>query len=316
MPLAAALLQGRHCAYMGKTLAQIDNDTAKMLVAVPPVEPATQARVMRSLRRSVPFDVQMASELYWGQRKEYYSLDDDIGPMRLPYPEMWMEWYIPATGYRGGKRYTEAHTPARFATYLYERRLDEDTVLVTVQFMAEAQNDNQPPGKERPILLSEMPFSFEVDQQGTYRHATLTAHQPKDLPAKPLRMMTEEANSCLFTVALALNLINCKNVTTAKAGNIAVRRSGREKRQGAQPMAFHTIVLPGMTVERGRVSRRQAAANEEVLRQHMVRGHFKTFTNERPLLGRHTGTYWWNPAVRGNAKRGKVIQDYEIGARA
>jgi hypothetical protein len=112
---------------------------------------------------------------------------------------------------------------------------------------------------------------------------------------------------------MALNLINCRNVTHAPAGAIPHRRSGSAKRRGEAPIKFRTIVLPGMTVERSNTSRRQREANAAVLRQHMVRGHFKRFTPEAPLLGKHVGTYWWNPAVRGNAKRGQVVQDYRLG---
>lgn len=37
------------------------------------------------------------------------------------------------------------------------------------------------------------------------------------------------------------------------------------------------------------------------------RGHFKTYTEEKPLFGRHTGTWWWSPMFDTSRKR-----DYEI----
>lgn len=43
---------------------------------------------------------------------------------------------------------------------------------------------------------------------------------------------------------------------------------------------------------------------------HYVRGHFKTFTPERPLLGRATGTFYWPPMLRGDAKRGVIGKTY------
>jgi hypothetical protein len=32
-------------------------------------------------------------------------------------------------------------------------------------------------------------------------------------------------------------------------------------------------------------------------RQHIARGHFKTFTEEAPLFGKWTGMYFWEPQV-------------------
>jgi hypothetical protein len=45
-----------------------------------------------------------------------------------------------------------------------------------------------------------------------------------------------------------------------------------------------------------------------------VRGHFKTYTAERPLLGRFTGTYWWQPHLAGKNTSALVEKDYAIEA--
>jgi hypothetical protein len=43
-----------------------------------------------------------------------------------------------------------------------------------------------------------------------------------------------------------------------------------------------------------------------------VRGHFKQYTAERPLFGRFTGLYWWQPHLAGKAKDRVVVKDYRI----
>lgn len=45
---------------------------------------------------------------------------------------------------------------------------------------------------------------------------------------------------------------------------------------------------------------------------HRVRGHFKTFTADRPLLGQHVGTYWWGWQIRGKAENGINVSDYRL----
>jgi len=115
-------------------------------------------------------------------------------------------------------------------------------------------------------------------------------------------------------VWLALNLINCKNVTTREQGQVYAR-STREKRQRVPITRYHTIELPGTAgreLRHGR--RRRSPAEEYVMSQHRVRGHFKTFTADAPLLGKHVGTYWWGWQVRGSKAAGEVVSDYEIGA--
>lgn len=321
MPIAAALLQGRHCAYMGAALEQMEtahDDNHEVMVNAVPRK--VQEGVLRSLRYSVPFDVQIASELYWGKPKDYYTIDEFEG-LRLPYRQVWFEWSIPKMGYFQGRKFEEPSS-ARFAAHIFE---DEELPpgapataarQVYVQVLAESNYDQPATVGERPILLNDVAVSFCTDQHGQYVEDTIAQLEPKDLRPRINKQLRGEVMTAAFVCAMALQLINCRNVTTAKAGNIAVRRSGREKRQGVQPVAFHTIVLPGMSVERGKVTKQQAAANEAAIRLHRVRGHFKSFTKEAPLLGKHVGKYWWNPAVRGNARHGKVKQDYRIGETA
>jgi len=51
-------------------------------------------------------------------------------------------------------------------------------------------------------------------------------------------------------------------------------------------------------------------------RIHLCRGHFKEYTKEKPLFGKYTGTYWWQPTMRGNKKKGVIHKDYEVVANA
>ena len=45
---------------------------------------------------------------------------------------------------------------------------------------------------------------------------------------------------------------------------------------------------------------------------HICRGHFKHFTADNPLLGKHVGTYWWSMHAKGDKLQGKVTKDYNI----
>lgn len=47
---------------------------------------------------------------------------------------------------------------------------------------------------------------------------------------------------------------------------------------------------------------------------HICRGHFATYTDEKPLFGHFTGTVWKPSHVRGNVTEGIVSKDYRVHA--
>ncbi|MGX9900770.1 hypothetical protein ACW0JT_14530 [Arthrobacter sp. SA17] len=75
--------------------------------------------------------------------------------------------------------------------------------------------------------------------------------------------------------------------------------------------AFREVVIDGTT--RGAASNGGEAA-DGTDRCHLARGHFKTFTEGAPLLGKHAGTYWWGWQVRGQEGSGVIEKTYTLRA--
>ena len=71
------------------------------------------------------------------------------------------------------------------------------------------------------------------------------------------------------------------------------------------------LVLPS----KARNGSEDQSPSGERVRIHLCRGHFKHFTKDAPLFGRHTGLYWWQPQLRGDKTKGMVAKDYEVTAR-
>lgn len=105
-----------------------------------------------------------------------------------------------------------------------------------------------------------------------------------------------------------ITFMNCKNVTVTDGGKVHIPRTTSEKRRRPPDVRYRTIVLPGTTGG----NRGKGALTREELALHKVRGHFKTFTPERPLMGKHVGTYWWGWQVRGAAEHGVNVNDYRV----
>jgi hypothetical protein len=82
------------------------------------------------------------------------------------------------------------------------------------------------------------------------------------------------------------------------------------RRQKVPSVIYKTLKIPGVTKQYA-----DAGGTSGVeMRAHICRGHFATYTADKPLFGRPDGIgKFWHPAhVRGNAKHGAVVKDYEV----
>lgn len=124
---------------------------------------------------------------------------------------------------------------------------------------------------------------------------------------KPLPNPDENQLFILTAIDAFLKLMSCKNVATERHDPPPALNKKRQK-AGKQPLfTYHTLVLKP-------VGKKQESIPSHLWnnRIHLMRGHFKTFTDEKPLFGKYTGRFWWQPAVRGQNKDGVVMKDYEV----
>lgn len=114
-------------------------------------------------------------------------------------------------------------------------------------------------------------------------------------------------------VIFALNLMNCKNIKYIpydpnKALSRQVRR--HREREKHEPYSKYKILEIQPIKERALTNGRPKQEPRNNHRLHTVRGHFKTYTTEKPLFGKYTGTYWWGNCVKGNPEIGSIEKDY------
>jgi len=109
-----------------------------------------------------------------------------------------------------------------------------------------------------------------------------------------------------FPVWLALSFTHCKNVSIvahATPPKVAKKRLASGKPAG---VTYKTLVIDGMTS----TLRTEGGIAQHGLQRalHICRGHFATYTAERPLFGRVTGTVWKPMHTRGSkAVRGHTV---------
>lgn len=124
-------------------------------------------------------------------------------------------------------------------------------------------------------------------------------------------------NSQVFgdALTLAMTFLNCKNVQLDHEVPHASERTREQKRLNQWPKAdhdFHTIHLtPLREVTRNAAS--GVSSSDAHKRLHIVRGHFRTYTDDKPLLGKPglSGQFWIPQHTAGKAQGG-ISADYEI----
>jgi hypothetical protein len=243
-------------------------------------DPDVEHDVHGGVKRSVYFDIQVAADIVAERGDRGLDVaEDSIGPKKMPYPEMFVEW--DTLGLRWG-------------CYLAERIDDDGQPCFTMRVI----NDD--------AYAHHLSMVVYTDSAGRFLDWAIGSDN-EDI--EPTEEDVENTKGLTASVIMALGLINCRNVTTKETGRVTARRSGAQKRRGekSREIRYNTIVLPGGGTE----SDGHGGARATAL--HRVRGHFKTFTADRPLMGKHVGTYWWGWQVRGSAEHGTVVSDYQLG---
>lgn len=122
----------------------------------------------------------------------------------------------------------------------------------------------------------------------------------------------KEVSHELSTVAAFLKLLSCKNITTRTILPDKKINAKRIKTRKEPIFSYRVldVILP---------SKRVVYDLKEVgcrtVRLHLCRGHFKEYTKDRPLFGKYSGRYWWQPIARGDKAAGVIGKSYKIQIR-
>ena len=130
------------------------------------------------------------------------------------------------------------------------------------------------------------------------------------LDTKFAEQLRDSFNSISYPALLALSFMHCKNISLQQ--NEPDRALNNKRRHaGLKPFVrYHTINIEPMK----KVLKTEGNSETEGLKRalHICRGHFSTYSEERPLFGRIAGTFWVPSHVRGSIKEGIVVSDYKV----
>ncbi len=263
-----------------------------------------------------PVDIRVTADQpmanFWGSPDDVPWQKSEFGVVRPPFPVMWIEGNFPDRAYADGVwKNTRGHQRG----FMVQER-NSWVHMMEVMWA--------PPLMARPVVLP-LSFAFQYDDDdGTIstqpglddRHyiAAVQSFTVRGGPPDAWSEFVDENRDYLIHEAdvplYALSLMNCKNVKLKQdEPPSAARQRAHLKRHGVPISRFSRIVLPSQ-----RNSTTTGHGGKVASAQHLVRGHFKTYTAEAPLMGRHVGTYWWGWHARGDEANGKVHPTYEVAS--
>lgn len=118
-------------------------------------------------------------------------------------------------------------------------------------------------------------------------------------------------NQAAAAYAVALfSLLNARNVVSVVEQPSRQVRRARARNHREPGVSWHVLKLRSLRSLRSS----DAAATGEHLAIHWVRGHFKIYTVERPLLGRYSGRFFWQPHLAGKDTARRIEKTYVVPA--
>lgn len=116
----------------------------------------------------------------------------------------------------------------------------------------------------------------------------------------------------VLTVLKTFSFMNCRNVERVDTSPAYSQGAKWHRRQKTPMIKYYTLRVMKKTKKYKATDGDAVAAGEVIHRpEHICRGHDKTYTAEAPLFGKYVGKFHVAQHVRGSAKYGIIVKDYE-----
>lgn len=116
-----------------------------------------------------------------------------------------------------------------------------------------------------------------------------------------------------ITFVAGLSLLNCKNIVEQPVESPPLNRAARRRGENPPPYRYHVLKVRPFG---SRKQRELVSDNDQLMALHWVRGHFKSYSLERPLLGRFSGRFWFQPHLAGRDTKRIVAKSYKADVAA
>lgn len=118
------------------------------------------------------------------------------------------------------------------------------------------------------------------------------------------------ADWCIHIALWTFAFLNCRNVGLIEH-KPDTETSKAYQRNFGKPLTYYKT-LRVKPIGKDSNKETQAKEYQALMPFHFRRGNFATYTDDAPLFGKFTGTFWRPATVVGEEKRGVVVKDYEV----
>jgi hypothetical protein len=150
-------------------------------------------------------------------------------------------------------------------------------------------------------------YASSVGYDNMFFYPLWPIEEDTDRNVRKIRRCVEEDSTDFSVLHLALMYLNTKNVEKVRVDPPPKLQKKRRKKQKIELFTYHVLRVQTASSKREKRPHQGGAT-----RLHYCRGHFKEYTDKNPLFGKYTGLWWWQPHIRGDAKKGRVMKDYKL----
>lgn len=290
----------------------------------------------RMIEQAVRFDINNVAEYLAGQRGiDGWGVEDFPSPVP-PFPNLWLEFQASALG---SAVKTESSQPGVHQIGIHILSVDTTAFDEQSDCIQEALEQGYAvdqirwyvrmtvvlrPKKQRPFIWATATYILDEDGvvQFVRGHSTPTmlfeglAPVFQTLDADDWQGVTHETlRVAIYPAMLALSFSNCRNVAIEEVPPMPPKLARKfEQRHGKPPVTFRVLAIDPMREVLRREGRSESTGLKRAL--HICRGHFVTYSDERPMFGRLSGRFWVPSHTRGNLINGRIEKAYRVRAGA
>jgi hypothetical protein len=286
---------------------------------------------LRILREATVLRAQNVMDYYADTIPDAEAYNKQLGILTPPWPILWLEVGAPTSGkLRMPSRVMDwpqfGFARAGALVRTEERPLDTSDVRWRLHFtfLFDCPVVESPPGRD----WLHYPFTtgqLDLKDDGCTLNQRVGYHDDHlSMSSESMRMLVTWNRTILADVMLlAFSFCNCRNVALPETVPVRRTPTKREQKKKITPLVdhrFHTILIEPFKTKFARDASEQPAnastseTSPSAQALHIVRGHFHTYTPERPLFGKPDlyGQFWIPQHARGAADSGTINADYEI----
>jgi hypothetical protein len=273
------------------------------------------------LKNATALDITNVSDYFFKvNEQEHWEYEKDFPNIAPPWPNIWFDWKVPEyinsegkllknlnhrTIIRNGVHLLSCMTPKEFpntnikwgcsALFFAELHGEIQIYPIGIQFFVGEKGIFLKYSKVLPTLTNDPKADFNV--------LVLS----KNLSRQNIDEIRMFVSIMLDVVFMALSFIHCKNIQISPAKTFqSVKNPKKNKKHFIK---YYTLEIDPIKKMLDGVMSNKTNIKKAL---HICRGHFATYSPEKPLFGKFTGTIWKPMHTRGNSKIGEIVKDYKV----